>query len=710
MNPREPCIETRRTRRRLHLSPLLLLIPLLFIVACAGDVEQGAPPNQAPTISGTPATTVAAGQAYSFTPTASDPDDDPLTFSITNQPPWANFDPATGALTGTPASADVGDYADVDICDSDGYVASPVCLPAFEISVRKDTTPPAVMSISPSNGSTGVPLNASVVVTFSEAMAQTTAEAAFILSPTTVGTTSWDSGSQVFTFLPGESLARSTVYSVTIGTGATDQAGNSLATAHASNFTTGVASDVTPPGNVLGFTATAGDTQVDLSWTNPGDTDFAGVRILYRTDGTNPTGPNDPSAAVLDTSTANVTPGQSATLAHGGLINGSSYSYTAFSYDEVPNYASGAQASAMPFSPWVSVSVGTSFSIGLRADGSLWSWGQDTFGALGNGPSLTGPVLVPERIGSDIDWSQITTLRQHTTAVAAKTTGQVYAWGNNGAELGLGNIGSPLDTPTAVAPGSAATTVISGGANHVLTLRSNLLVAWGKNIDGQLGSGDCVDQNTPRSIDTGFSKIFGGYWHSLGIKTDGTLWAWGDDEYNQLGISTVVVCGGVPSTNVPTIVDSGTTWTAIAGGWGHSLALKSDGTLWAWGDSSNGQVGVGGTGNWPTPQQVKPDKDWIFIEAGENQSFGIESNGTLWAWGFNGGCRLGVGDPAIVGNIFDIPTKVGTDSDWVNVSTRVYNTMAIKKDGSLWGWGQNANGQLGLGDTSQRCTPTKVSP
>lgn len=239
----------------------------------------------------------------------------------------------------------------------------------------------------------------------------------------------------------------------------------------------------------------------------------------------------------------------------------------------------------------------------------------------------------------------------------------------------------------------AATPLIKVGENHTVMLRSNGTI-WtcGDNLLGQLGDGTTTARNVPVQVGTAtdWMALAAGEHHTLALKTDGSLWAWGDNTYGQLGTNQATLV-----QTLPTQVGTDKNWKTVAAGDYHSLALKTDGTIWAWGDSADGTLGTGETYSGiivAVPTQVGADTDWVAVFAGPDHTVALKADGTLWGWGANGVGQLG-DRTNLEGRD---PVRIGTDSDWASITARGDQTLAIKKDGRLFAWGLNADGQLGL--------------
>jgi len=194
------------------------------------------------------------------------------------------------------------------------------------------------------------------------------------------------------------------------------------------------------------------------------------------------------------------------------------------------------------------------------------------------------------------------------------------------------------------------------------------------------------------------TPAFTGYNSTFAVKTDGSLWAWGVNTFGQLGV------GDTTLRSVPTKVGADTDWASIAAGSYHTAAIKNDGSLWVWGLNSNGQLGLGDTTDRSVPTRVGAETDWATVAVGSNHTMAIKKDGSLWAFGRNVYGYLGLGDTVTR----NVPTRVSTGTNWAAVVCSVYHTVGLRDDGSLWAWGDNAAGRLGLGDTAQRTSPVQV--
>lgn len=226
------------------------------------------------------------------------------------------------------------------------------------------------------------------------------------------------------------------------------------------------------------------------------------------------------------------------------------------------------------------------------------------------------------------------------------------------------------------------------------------MYTYGHNSYYQLGDGTTTQRTSPTQVGDkeDWNIISVGTFHVLAIKTDGTLWAWGRNQFGEIGDGTTV------SVQIPTQIGTDTDWAKVSGGYGHSLAIKTNGTLWAWGWNSNGQLGNGTTSTSLVPIQIGTDTDWANISGGFRHSIGIKTDGTLWTWGQNSNGQLGDGTTSQKTS----PIQIGSDTNWSFLETGSSHNVALKTDGTLWGWGLNDAYQLGSGTITPITAPIQI--
>ncbi|HEX2321246.1 MAG TPA: hypothetical protein VHJ18_19900 [Streptosporangiaceae bacterium] len=289
-------------------------------------------------------------------------------------------------------------------------------------------------------------------------------------------------------------------------------------------------------------------------------------------------------------------------------------------------------------------------------------------------------------------------LGQGRAAAAVVNTQTAVSWGFDGlGELGDGTTNNRSLFGT-VDAGSGIVQVAAGLDHGLAVTSSGTVEAWGSNGDGQLGDGTTTMQTVPVHVKglTGVVAVAAGYFHSMALRSDGTVWAWGDNTDGELGTGTTA------RSLVPVRVKGLTGITEISAGRDFSLARRSDGTVWAWGINSGSQLGNGTTTNSLVPVQVSGLTQVTSIAAGGFAGYAIRTTSTgatsAWAWGSNGDGELGDGtttdhhSPEQVTGIA-APGIASIAAGWVYA-------LALGTDGSVWGWGNDANGELGNAPTS----------
>jgi alpha-tubulin suppressor-like RCC1 family protein len=291
----------------------------------------------------------------------------------------------------------------------------------------------------------------------------------------------------------------------------------------------------------------------------------------------------------------------------------------------------------------------------------------------------------------------------------ALDAGRGWCFGANvDGALGSGN------EATQIAPAAVSTSVgfdlITAGQNHACGIAhgTGALWCWGYNGFGQLGLGDLDARDTPAPLPQPASAlaVAAGYNHVCAIPADHSLWCWGDNTEGQLGQDDAE---GAPGAELPARVGTASDWLGVAGGQGHSCGVRAPGTMWCWGRNTAGDTGTNpGLEQVRGPAQVGTFTDWTaMLDVGQDSSCGIRADGSLWCWGSNASGQLGVPPES---SPVAAPRQVGTDTDWAQISVEAFSACGVKTDGSLWCWGRNAEGQLGVGDINDRYAPTEVMP
>ncbi|WP_445340033.1 RCC1 domain-containing protein [Bifidobacterium sp. ESL0825] len=407
----------------------------------------------------------------------------------------------------------------------------------------------------------------------------------------------------------------------------------------------------------------------------------------------------------------------------------------------------------------ISASTNGNFSLAVGSDGNAYAWGYNLNGQLGDGTQTmrTTPVMVGKPAGAPADFTYLQVSAGVFHSLALGSDGNAYSWGSNSSgQLGDGTrddkhapvrVRKPDRKAYPDLPADFTYLQVSGGGWHSLALGSDGNVyAWGYNDSGQLGNGTTSysGQSTPVRVKTPdrstypdlpadftYLQVSAGYQHSLALGSDGNVYAWGWNNYGQLGNGTssnrnTPVRVKTPDRKTYPDLPADFTYLQVSAGYYHSLAMGSDGNVYAWGDNQYGQLGDGTSTTRYTPVRVKtPDRKtypdlpadftYLQVSAGGLHSLALGSDGNVYAWGYNGYGQLGnnssgssssvpvrVRDPAS-------PTDKSKGLQAAQVSGGYAHSLAVGSDGNAYAWGWNGNGQLGDGSTNSKSVPVPVS-
>jgi alpha-tubulin suppressor-like RCC1 family protein len=384
---------------------------------------------------------------------------------------------------------------------------------------------------------------------------------------------------------------------------------------------------------------------------------------------------------------------------HGQLGDGTT---TPHNYPNVIVYASGTSGAVLNLWKSVVCGDGESFMLAVRHDGTMWAWGFAERGVTGN--NNFNDQLNPQRVGnatdgSDAGWVAVAAGSYH--AMGLQADGSLWTWGSDGfAQLGVSPKQGSL-VPVRVTTPAKKWRAIAAGTGASMALASDGQVyAWGANYGGEVGDGTTVERVTPVLVSaiSNIVQISAGSNHMMALGADGRLWTWGTDDY-RTGRE------GQDFT-VPGVVLSYLAPAFVAGGYRHSGLITADGKLWTTGEGASGKLGTGNTTNRSVPTATKttaPADNWVQFGGGRAFSVALKADGTLWSAGNNDYGQLGRS-----GTNATAFGKIGTDTLWTELHAGAEHSLALKADGTLWAWGRNNYGQLGDNSKTTRTAPVKI--
>ena len=410
--------------------------------------------------------------------------------------------------------------------------------------------------------------------------------------------------------------------------------------------------------------------------------------------------------------------------------------------------------SVPPATPWSSVEPGNDFGCGIRSGSELWCWGSGGFGNLGNGMNQTQSL--PVQVTQPPSWASATAGGEHACGIT--TAGNLFCWGaGSRGQIGDGN-GATVSQPLLSSLLTGWTIVERGEPAHVRDPRGRVVVlgrelrrsgrrrqhdrpaltdahrdrdglddraaagdahSCGIRAGGSSGAGATTSTGNsaterrpiallPTRIGTGTNwlSLATGADHTCGTRAGGQLWCWGQNFSGEVGDGTTT------ERHAPIRVGTGTDWNSVTAGQEHSCGTRAGGQLWCWGDNFFGQFGDGGAlATSSVPVRTGTGTDWT-VAAGRLHTCGIRTHGDLFCWGANNAGQTGDGSGPIgpFAQFRTTPVHTGVPTDWDAISAGGDHTCGVSQDKSLWCWGQNGNGQIGDGTTTDRPSPVRISP
>jgi alpha-tubulin suppressor-like RCC1 family protein len=404
---------------------------------------------------------------------------------------------------------------------------------------------------------------------------------------------------------------------------------------------------------------------------------------------------------------------------------------------------------------WVEVKIGSDHILAKDSEGDLWGWGSNYKGRLGLGDAISGIVITPTLIPTKNKWLTVDN-NYNSTSFAIASDHTLWGWGNNGYyNLGIGTrsdqyypgslshqvtnkavsvsagydhfmlldaqgqlwggqsqrngrIGNGKDTSTKVVSpvpiSSKVWSQVSSGGNFTVAIdEQGKLWGWGANYDKILANTRDTQFTKPIKLsDQSWQFISAGRAHFAAIRSDGTLWIAGNNDYGQLGTGDSI------DPNQLTKVNDDTDWVDVHSRSSSTIALKNDGSLWGWGYNNYGELGLGYNGvSERLPVALNSGGDWKVLSQGAagSHSLAVKNDGTLWAWGNNKDGKLGLSHEERI----NVPVQIGTKNDWASAVVGLHHSLVLKQDGRLYSFGDNNYGQLGNAEQVDSSKPVYIS-
>lgn len=340
--------------------------------------------------------------------------------------------------------------------------------------------------------------------------------------------------------------------------------------------------------------------------------------------------------------------------------------------------------------------------VAFKKNGQAWSWGLNSKGQCGDNTTIirSSPVSV---VGNHsfyfFGYGQY-------HLIALKQDGQVWTWGNNDfGQLGTNNL-TLRSSPVQVVGNHSFKKVVSG-RNHTIGLKSDGSVwAWGYNANGELGTNNLNSYSSPVQVVGNHSFVNIAdiiYDFNFAIKEDGSVWAWGLNNFGQIGNNTL------DNKSSPVAILGDISFKQTCASYNQSaIGLDGNGQAWCWGNNSYGQLGTNNINSYSSPVQVIGNHSFKKIIAGTQHMCGLKSDGSVWSWGFNGNGELGINTGGLTSHESS-PVQVVGDHSFMDLASWAPNTYGLKSNGQVWGWGYNFDERLGDGTNVNRSSPVLIA-
>ncbi len=342
----------------------------------------------------------------------------------------------------------------------------------------------------------------------------------------------------------------------------------------------------------------------------------------------------------------------------------------------------------------------------IKQNGSLWCWGNDALGHLGNGSIITANQDTMSRVNSSESWRFVDAGDGRACGITA--SGRSYCWGDDlNQELGNGAGTTQQDSPSLVSGGKTFKKIKTSYSGAVCAIdHDGNIWCWGVDSNGQIGNGAATGtKNVPTAttVEGPFVDLGYGRATPCAVKYNGSLWCWGRNNVGQAGSDADTGSGNV---NAPTEISEPGPWIRVAAGNYTACGIKADGTLWCWGSGQDGMLGSGKVeGDFIAPKRIADPGPWVDVDMshGQNAAIALKADGTIWTWGLNSTYVLA--QPTLNAQYLE-PTRIDDPGPWTAISIGMGHGCAMKMDHSVWCWGDDTSGRLGNGPVLTANTPT----